>query len=130
MSRRGDRIPGRRVHGGVLVVSCLLNDVYRAELLVDTGAAFTMLSPHVLEEMQVDLSRPFRYERIVSVHQTARTPIVRLASLQIGAQRVTHIEVLVLSLPTGLQVDGLLGVNFLEKFRTTVEFDRSTLVLR
>lgn len=130
MSRRGDRIQGRRVHGGVLVVSCLLNDVYRAELLVDTGAAFTILPPKVLEEMKVDLSRPFRYERIASVHQTARIPVIRLDSLQIGSQRATHLDVLVLALPSGLQIDGLLGVNFLGKYRMTVEFDHHTLVLR
>jgi predicted aspartyl protease len=111
-------------------VSCLFNDVYRAELLVDTGAAFTMLSRRVAAEMKIDLSRPLRHERIASVHQTARIPIVRLDSLQISSQRAIQIEVLVFSFPTDLRIDGLLGVNFLEKFRTTIEFDRSILVLR
>jgi len=38
--------------------------------------------------------------------------------------------VLIVALPVALRVDGLLGVNFLEKFRVTFEFDQATLVLR
>lgn len=130
MSRRGDRIRGRRAHGGVLLVPCLLNDAYRYWFLADTGAAITMLSHKVAEEMPLDLSRPLRQERVASVHQMDWAPVIRLDSLQVGSQRVTDIEVLVLPLPADLRVDGLLGVNFLGRFRTTFEFDRSTLVLR
>jgi predicted aspartyl protease len=56
--------------------------------------------------------------------------VVRLASVQIGAQRRTNVEAVVLPLPAALRVDGLLGVNVLEQFRTTFEFAQTTLVLR
>jgi len=56
-------------------------------------------------------------------------PVVYLSNLQVGTQRVTDLEVLVVPLPGELRVDGILGVNFLERFRPTFEFDRSTLVL-
>lgn len=55
---RGDRIKGRRAHGGVLLVPCLLNEAYRYWFLVDTGTAMTMLSIRVAEEMGVDVDRP------------------------------------------------------------------------
>jgi hypothetical protein len=52
MTRRsGDRVPGRRAYGGVLVILCRLNEDFRYWLLVDTGAAITMLSHQVAEEM-------------------------------------------------------------------------------
>ena len=130
MNRRGDRIPGRWAHGGVLLVPCLLNDAYRYWFLADTGAAITTCSSRVAEEIGVDLSHPLRQERIVSIHQPAWAPVVRLGSLQVGSQRVTNIEVLVFSLPADLRVEGLLGVNFLGRHRPTFEFDRSILVLR
>lgn len=130
MSRRGDRITGRRVHGGVLLVPGLIHDAYRYWFLADTGAALTMLARRVAEEIELDLSHPLRRERIVSVHRIAWVPVVRLSSLQVGSQRATDLEVLVVPLPKDLRIDGLLGVNFLERFRTTFEFDRSTLVLR
>jgi clan AA aspartic protease (TIGR02281 family) len=130
MSRRGDRIRGRRAHGGVLLIPCLLHDAYRDWFLADTGAARTMISQAIADEIGLDLTSPIRQERIVSVHQSARVPVVSLHSLQVGMQRLTAIEALVLSLPSDLRLDGLLGVNFFTRFRTTFEFDQDTLVLR
>ncbi|MBE9569159.1 MAG: retropepsin-like domain-containing protein [Proteobacteria bacterium] len=128
--RRGDRVQGHRAYGGVLVIPCQLNDAYRYWFLVDTGTAITMLSRRVTEEIGLDLSSPVRHEDIASVHQVTRAPVLRLSSLQVGSQRATDIEVLVLSLPPDLRVDGLLGVNFLGLFRPTFEFDQGILVLR
>lgn len=107
MNRRGDRILGRRAHGGVLLVPCLLNDAYRYWFLADTGAAVSMISPAVAEELRLDVSHPVRQERIASVHRIVRVPVVRLQRLQVGAQKVTGIDVLILSLPSELRVDGL-----------------------
>ena len=130
MNRRGDRILGRRAHGGVLLVPCLLNDAYRYWFLVDTGAARTLLTPHVVEDLGLDYITPGRQERIVSIHHIAWAPVVRVHSLQIGAQRLTAVDALVLSLPAAMRLDGLLGVNVLERFRATFEFDRATRILR
>ena len=130
MRRRGDRIPGRRGYGGVLLVPCLFHDAYRYWLLADTGAARTLITPDVAFELNLDVRTPMRQERIASVHRVVSAPIVRLASIQIGAQRLTNIEALVLPLPAELRVDGLLGVNVLEHFRTTFEFPQATIVLR
>jgi len=131
MTRRsGDRIPGRRAYGGVLVIPCCLNEGYRYWLLVDTGAAITMLSQRVAEEMGLDWEHPLRQDRVASVHQVVRAPVVRLASLQVGSQRLSDVEVLVVPLPSELRVDGVLGVNFLERFRPTFEFEQAVLVLR
>lgn len=130
MSRRGDRIQGRRAHGGVLLVPCSTNEAYRYWLLADSGAARTMLAQQVAEEIELDLSRPLRRERIASVHRIAWGPVLRLSSLQVGSQRATDLEVFVIPPPKDLRIDGILGVNFLERFRPTLEFDRSTLILR
>lgn len=89
-----------------------------------------MLSRRAAEEMGLDLTGTERKQRIASVHQVTQAPVLRLASLRVGSRRVSDIEVLVLSLPPDLRVDGLLGVNFLGQFRTTFEFNRETLVLR
>jgi len=97
--------------------------------LVDTGAARTMLAQRVAREIGLDLSPPLRHERIASVHQVAWAPVIRLSHFQVGTQIATDLEVLVVALPEELRIDGILGVNFLERFRPTFEFDRSTLVL-
>ena len=130
MRRRGDRIPGRRGYGGVLLVPCLLHAAYRYWFLADTGAARTLITPDVALDLELDVRSPVRQERIASVHHVVSAPVVRLASVQIGAQRLANVEALVLPLPVELRVDGLLGVNVLEHFRTTFEFPQATIVLR
>jgi predicted aspartyl protease len=116
------------VGGGL--VPCLLHAAYRYWLLADTGAARTLITPDVALELDLDVQTPVRQERIASVHRVVSAPVVRLASVQIGAQRLTNVEALVLPLPAELRVDGLLGVNVLEHFRTTFEFPQATIVLR
>ena len=76
------------------------------------------------------MQAPVHQERIASVHRVVSAPVVRLASVQIGAQHRTNVEALVLPLPVALRVDGLLGVNVLEHFRITFEFPQATVVLR
>jgi len=130
MRRRGDRIRGRRGYGGVMLVPCLLHAAYRYWLLADTGAARTLITPDVALELDLDVQAPVHQERIASVYRVVSAPVVRLASVQIGAQRLTNVEALVLPLPAQLRVDGLLGVNVLEHFRIPFEFPQATVVLR
>jgi clan AA aspartic protease (TIGR02281 family) len=127
---RADRIQGQRTLKGVLTVPCQLNDKYHRTFLVDSGAAFTVISQQLAREMRLDITQPIRKIQIASAHQVAQTPVVRLDSLQVGDKKVNNLEVLIVALPVALRVDGLLGVNFLEKFRVTFEFDQATLVLR
>src|SRR3989442_14181793 len=92
MRHRGDRIPGRRGYGGVLLVPCLLHAAYRYWLLADTGAARTLITPDVALELDLDMQTPVRQERIASVHRVVSAPVVSLASVQVGEQRLTNVE--------------------------------------
>jgi predicted aspartyl protease len=114
---------------GVLIVPCLLNGIYRCRLLADTGAAFTVISRRAADEMNLDIT-PVRQMQIVSAHRLAHVPIIHIDAFQAGSQKVKNMEAMVLPLPPELRTDGLLGINFLEKFRVTFEFDQAMLVLR
>ncbi|MDM8563697.1 retropepsin-like aspartic protease [Candidatus Marithioploca araucensis] len=128
--RRADRIPGISGYKGLLTVPCQISEIYHGRFLVDTGATLTVISQRFAHEMKLDIVPPIRQIQIASAHQVAQTPLVRLDSLQVGDKKVNHLEVLIIDLPVALRVDGLLGVNFLDKFRVTFEFDQATLVLR
>ena len=47
MNARTDRIKGRSAYGGVLLVLCQINGLYRYWFLADTGAAQTVIRPQV-----------------------------------------------------------------------------------
>jgi predicted aspartyl protease len=53
-----------------------------------------------------------------------------LEALSVGGHEVRNIDVLILELPSELRIDGLLGMDFLGRFRTTVEPDTATVILR
>jgi clan AA aspartic protease (TIGR02281 family) len=131
MSRHcADRIQGYRAPKGVLIVTGQLNGGFRRQFLVDTGATFTVITQKLAQEMGLDKVSPLRKIPVVSAHQVAQVPLMQIDSLQVGDKVVSPLEVLIMSLPVNLQVDGLLGVNFLEKFRVTFEFEQSILILR
>jgi len=78
-----------------------------------------------------DLQRPMTRRSIASVQGVdAGVPSFRLQSLQVGGIIVQALEVLVITFSPRLRIDGILGVNLLEHFRSTFDFDTATLILR
>jgi aspartyl protease family protein len=126
---KAGRIHGKRVRK-VLIVPCQINGIYRFNFLVDTGAAMTVISKQAADEIGIDATGLQKTIPIASLHQIDNAVIVRLDNLQVGGQAVRNVDVLVMPLPKVLRIDGLLGVNFLEAFRVTFEFDNATLILR
>ncbi len=128
---RADRIPGRRAYGGLLLVPVLCNESERLYFLVDTGASLTAITDRTAKRLTIDLGRPLRTQTIACPGlRMLSVPVVRIRSLRIGTLDITDLEVPVIAFPQGLRLDGLLGVNVLQRFRPTLEFDTGTLVLR
>lgn len=120
-------ITGRQL----VLVPVVLNRTKAFRFIVVTGAQRIIISHDVAVTLGLDISHPLRAEAIVTAErQTPPVPVVRLDSVQIGGIRLSHIEASVFDLPPALRADGLLGLNFLRRFRVTFEFDRSSLILR
>ena len=132
MNRRTDRVRCIRHPGGVLVAVARLNRRALARLLVDTGAAITVVVPRTAARLGLPLDRPHRVMTIGTAHTARTSPIsvFKLDYLQIGDVEVTDLEVGVVDFPSRLRIDGALGVNFLTRFCPTFKFDTATLILR
>ena len=123
------RVKGSRQYGGVLILIVRING-WDFKLLADTGAALTVITRDVANLLGIDLRHPVRMEKVMIASKAIRRPpVIRLREVKVGAYRVDNLEALVLEFPPKLRIDGLLGVNFLERFRPTFEFDTATLVL-
>ena len=127
--QRASRIGGRLAHGGVLLVPVRVkgNDF---EFLVDTGSAYTAIAlPTARYLRTVPQATPG--VRIAPAHGPAvQVPTARLDTLSVAGHMFDNVTVLVLSLPAEMQIDGLLGMDVLGRFRITLEPDTATLVLR
>ena len=56
-------------------------------------------------------------------------PLTKI-NLKVGINAAKNLNVAIFDFPSELRVDGLLGMNFLKKFRFTIEPDTATLILR
>jgi predicted aspartyl protease len=124
---RADRAPflsGRRL----ITVRAHLNNQLDIDLIVDSGAERSVISRDAVQRL--NLGPPLRTQTLVGVGRSPPVPVVRLDRLQVGASAVTGLEAFVYDLPALLAADGLLGLDFLRRFRVTFDFDAGVLILR
>ena len=114
-------VPMQTSAPGVLV-PVLINGM-SATLLLDTGASLTIVRPAFAQRAGIKVA--FESPRILTTvvgGQRLSIPFVRVLSVSIGAAAVEDMDVGVYDvLPALPGVDGLLGSNFLNHFRVTID---------
>ena len=100
------------------------------KLLLDTGAARSLVSRSFLSLLGYDLSIARTRQRIITASGMASAPELRVTRIiAIGRERLDF-PLLCYDLPQVLRVDGLLGLDFMRKYRLTVDFQNGFLSLR
>jgi predicted aspartyl protease len=100
-------------------------------MLVESGAAYCCITPEIARLLGYDLRRPVARRSIASVQGVdVEVPSLRLQSLHVEGVIAQALEVLVITFSPWLRIDGVLGVNFIERFRSTFDFDTAMLILR
>lgn len=92
----------------------------RLRLLVDTGASFTIVPLQILKELGYDTDNPLRRQEIITGQGKIYAPIVRVAWLNSVGQLVENFPVVGHTIPGGLGVNGLLGMDFLTHCRAVI----------
>jgi len=108
--------PGQRI-----MVDVKINGDFTAQLLLDTGADRTMISPRTLQAAGVAIRRPVGTGTITGATGTDRIDYVVVDSLEVGEARVGRMPVGSYELPGTGAGDGLLGRDFLDQFKVTVD---------
>jgi hypothetical protein len=121
----GARIPF--VPGSPILVTMKVNGLRTIRLMLDTGADATLIHPTALAAAGVDPSvgRPYRLEGVTGVGDGRQ---VMLESLEVGDARVAPMAVIAYSIQLR-EGDGLLGRDFLDRFRVTVDGDARIVTL-
>jgi clan AA aspartic protease (TIGR02281 family) len=99
-----------------------------ARLLIDTGASLTMLTPAALGRRGDAAHETGRTGIFNTANGRVRAPIYRLDALSVGDWQVSDLEVGVLDLDNP-GIDGLLGMNFLSRFRFFIDQNEALLRL-
>lgn len=107
--------PGERI-----LVEATINGATGAVLLLDTGADRTLIAPHVLEAAGISLDSGTTASRMQGVTGSADVRGVQISSLEVGEARYGPLLVISHDMEQA-GVDGLLGRDFLEQFKVTID---------
>lgn len=105
--------------GQPIWVSAWINNAGSAQLMLDTGASVTTISPRVLEQLGVS-SRSALRGSIKGVTGVADALFVLVDSIEVAGARAGPIRVVSHDSELG-QGDGLLGRDFLDRFTVNID---------
>ena len=116
--------------GHHFLVDARPNNARNIRLLIDTGASLTILTPDALERRGIHYSNTGRTRIFNTANGQIRAPVYTLDALAVGDWQVSQLEIGVLDLGGGsaIDIDGLLGMNFLQHFQFYI--DQNDALLR
>ncbi len=113
--------------GKHFLVSARINNV-PAKLMLDTGASITVIKSRFVRAAGISVDHS-HIVVLTTANGTTHAPTTHLDQLEIGDQLVTRFKAVVLELEELTGVDGLLGMDFLGRYRFTIDRDHNKLVL-
>ncbi|HYM00753.1 MAG TPA: aspartyl protease family protein, partial [Blastocatellia bacterium] len=129
-------IPFRITENGLISVETQLDDTHMINAIVDTGASSTVVSTAAVKRL--DMSKSIIAGAFVQVVGAAgvsdNVPLLhirhcRVADLQQKDLRALIMDFGAINETTGFEQSGIIGGDFLQHFRLTIDFNRGTLVL-
>jgi aspartyl protease family protein len=122
------QIPIKRRQGGIPVVDVIFNDTEKFEMLFDTGASATLITPTMATSLNVV---PFDKARIATASSSeVEVDVGRVSKIQVGDAILEELLVTIAppEVEGGLQGMGLLGQNFFGSYDITIK--ENTIELR
>ena len=119
----------RFVPGKPIMVDVKINGNAEAQLMLDTGADRTLISPRALQAAGVRIAGPTTTGQIVGATGSEQVQFVLVDSLEVGEARVGRMPVGAYNLPTTEVGDGLLGRDFLDQFNVNIDAAKGVVTL-
>lgn len=115
-----------RGDGTSWMVHAIINGKTRALFLLDTGASYCVVAPSLARELALPPTGSFA--TVLTANGAVRAPVVRLRSLELGGTHAFDVQAIVHD-AVGPRIDGVLGLNFLNRYRYSVDAERRLLEL-
>jgi len=115
--------------GNSFVVEVTLNGGQRVKLLVDTGASLTIIRPAALSRAGVGQADYLSQTTLNTAGGNIGASIYRVDSLQLGPEVVTDVRIGSVEIPGLGDIDGLLGMNVLNRFKFAIDQNRQVMLL-
>jgi predicted aspartyl protease len=116
----------------ILLVDILINAQETYQFILDTGASQTIVSPELAQRMGIGGTKA---DSIIGVGGATQSSVGIATSLSVGEASLSNVIVIVadifsaLSQAVGTKFDGILGFNFLSKFKIEIDYPNERLRL-
>lgn len=104
--------------------------IREVDLFLDTGALYTLIAVSVLRELGLAPAAAHRRVPIVTANGVVTVPLLRVPAIELAGARLRQVPVLCHNIPELAEVSGLLGLNVLESFITTLNYRKGLLQLQ
>ena len=108
------------------VVTVVFNHTTNGNLMLDTGATHTVISQRLAGLLSL---RPSAKATVQTVGGAVAVTVSRLMSLKVGEAEVNDLPVLIHDFSSDPRIEGLLGMDFLGRYRFGLDAQRQLLVL-
>jgi hypothetical protein len=112
--------------GSSVIVRVTLNHSLTAYLILDTGATTTMVSRRIAHDLAL---HSVGYRKGYTVGGPVTRPVAQLQSLKVGEAEVQNLLVSIHDFHPNPQIEGLLGLDFLNNFHVSLDAKKKLLTL-
>lgn len=117
-------VPGSRQ----IPVEAVLNNTIRQRFIVDTGASMVTIPVATARDLGIEPDNRYPLRRVYTAGGQREAREVVLSAVEVGGWATTDVKALILDLPNQPEV-GLLGLNYLRRFRMDLNTEKGTLIL-
>ena len=107
-------------YGNLLVVNAAVggnnNQVRKIKLLVDTGSSYTVIRSTLLKSIGYKSQQPSLSVKIATAGGMIRVPVVKVSCFSCLGQKINEFAIVTYNLPAVTYVEGLLGMDFLNRY--------------
>ena len=97
------------------------------EVILDTGAVYTVIAWDVAKDIGYDPAVSERRISIVTANGIIDAPLITVQSIELAELRAEAVDVVCHDIPEIAGIEGLLGLSFLRRFRTLIDYTRGVL---
>ena len=112
----------------IIQVRATLDQTVEQRFIVDTGASTVTIPSATAERLGIDLDSDYPVRSVTTAAGIIEAPEVVLPSIKLDDWEVADITALVIDIPNQPDL-GLLGLNFLERFRMDLNTEKGILIL-
>jgi len=115
--------------GNHYMVEAVVNDTDVLSLILDTGASLTSVKPEVLTDLGMDPWSSRDIRKLSTANGIVDAPVIVVPFLAVGEQVIPELEVAAINFTGKPDIDGLLGMNFLQNYKFFIDQSKDVLKL-